>query len=167
MAERKQKPCEKCGNEDHGYLNKASKRSCPKDDDRLPGELREIWVQHELNPHNEDATVEARIAAANAANEAAGQPQAQTLPIALCQEHKLPSDRANPPHPSMPHTVVLIAPNESSQKNEFRAQMSPQVGPIHPQGFASLTKERFLYHPTGKLSTRMKGTGKQRKREIR
>ena len=35
-------------------------------------------MQHELNPRHEDATVEARIAVAN---ETAGQPQAQTLPI--------------------------------------------------------------------------------------
>ena len=81
ISERKQKPCVKCGLDDHGYLNKGGKRSCTKDDNYLRDEQREIWAQHELNPLNEDAVVEARLAAANATVEATGESQAQEIPI--------------------------------------------------------------------------------------
>lgn len=82
-AERKQSPCVKCGDNLHIYHNKAGKHSCPKEDNNLRGEQRERWTQHDLNPRNEAAVIEARLAAANAPVEGTGLPQvqSQTLPV--------------------------------------------------------------------------------------
>lgn len=81
IAERKQKPCAKCGSADHAYLNKSGKRGCEKEDKHLSSEQRELWEQHELNPRNDDATIEARLAVANADVETPGQPLVQPLPV--------------------------------------------------------------------------------------
>lgn len=81
ISERKEKPCAKCGSDDHGYIGRSSGKKCPKDDVYLSSEQSKAWANHELNPVNEDASIEARLAVANADMEIAGAPQAQTLPV--------------------------------------------------------------------------------------
>lgn len=116
---RKGKPCVRCGQSSHAYVQK--NKTCTKPEKNLSDQERIAWAQNELNPANEAAAIQARLSSATSTAPAAGPSQATTIPILTSQEPQAPPRpiERGPPPPlydderpmngayRMPHAPVL------------------------------------------------------------